>query len=269
MPYGKRKRSSSRPGSSKRYRRTIRSRRRRSYRKRRGGGRRRYDATRIATSVTTPSRTVNLRTLGFPRSMVVHLPYREYINIATGTTGNLGYYQFRLNSLFDPNYSGTGAQPRYFDQLCSNALYNRYRVYKADVSVSVRNRSADDVQAVCMVRDDPTITYTLAINNFYASEMPYTATRMLNAASEGGDKHRTVFKFTIDVAKFFGISKTTFYGDNLYRAAYNSSPARGPILTVGVSDDPVQTTAGLSADFEVTIVYHALMYDLADDVAQS
>jgi hypothetical protein len=36
-------------------------------------------------------------------------------------------YVLRLNSLFDPDFSGGGHQPKGFDQLA--VLYNRYRVY--------------------------------------------------------------------------------------------------------------------------------------------
>lgn len=201
--------------------------------------------------------------------MIVHLPYREYFALSTGTSGNVSLYQFRLNSMYDPNYTGTGNQPRYYDQLVSNSLYSRYRVYKADVMVSIRNRSANDIQAICTVRDDPTRTPTTALQNFYDSELPYTGSRMLNGTGEGGDKHRTVFKFSIDIAKFFGMSKTTFYGDNNFRGAYNSSPTRGPILTVAITDDPAETVQGLTADAEVTIVYHSLLYANTIDAPQS
>jgi len=44
-------------------------------------------------------------------------------------------YQFRLNSLFDPDFTGTGHQPKGFDQLA--ALYQRYRVYRVRWKVEV------------------------------------------------------------------------------------------------------------------------------------
>jgi len=37
-------------------------------------------------------------------------------------------YKYNLNGLFDPNNSGTGHQPKGYDQL--SALYQRYRVYQ-------------------------------------------------------------------------------------------------------------------------------------------
>lgn len=210
-----------------------------------------------------------MRTLGFPQKMVVHLPYREHMSLATGTSGNPTIYQFNLTSLYDPNRTGAGQQPRYYDQLATATLYNRYRVYKADISVTFRNRATSDMQVSCFIRDDPSLVPSNSNVMFYNAEFPYTATRMLNGTGDGGDKNRTTFKFSVDTAKFFGISKTTFYGDNNFRGAYNSSPARMPILSCAISDDPAEVASGLTCDIEVSIVYHALLYDLAQEVAQS
>ncbi len=41
--------------------------------------------------------------------------------------------QFSMNSLFDPDFTGSGNQPEYFDQL--STLYNRYRVYGSAIKV--------------------------------------------------------------------------------------------------------------------------------------
>jgi hypothetical protein len=39
-----------------------------------------------------------------------------------------------MNSLYDPDFTGSGNQPEYFDQLA--ALYNRYRVYGSAIKVT-------------------------------------------------------------------------------------------------------------------------------------
>jgi hypothetical protein len=56
--------------------------------------------------------------------------------VAATTTAGPGTftYQFSLNSLFDPNTTGTGHQPRGFDQI--KTLYNRYRVYGVSYRVT-------------------------------------------------------------------------------------------------------------------------------------
>ncbi|WP_445772368.1 hypothetical protein, partial [Rheinheimera sp.] len=49
------------------------------------------------------------------------LRYSEQFSVNPGTAGSPGYYCFQSNSCYDPNISGTGHQPRGYDQLA--ALY--------------------------------------------------------------------------------------------------------------------------------------------------
>lgn len=61
-----------------------------------------------------------------------------FANISNGALyTSAGYYTpmwtFRLNSLYDPDYTGTGHQPRFFDQW--SAIYGSYNVYKVRVKV--------------------------------------------------------------------------------------------------------------------------------------
>lgn len=58
-----------------------------------------------------------------PQSVVVNLEYTDFAN----RTGSSFYtYTYALNGLFDPNVTGTGAQPVGFDQW--SAFYARYEV---------------------------------------------------------------------------------------------------------------------------------------------
>jgi len=50
---------------------------------------------------------------------------------------------WNINSVFDPDQSGVGHQPRYFDQLA--LLYNRYRVLSATFDVSIRQRATHGI----------------------------------------------------------------------------------------------------------------------------
>lgn len=69
--------------------------------------------------------------IGPPPKMYVKLRFNREIlfSLAAGTPID---YLFRLNSLYDPDRTGLGAQPHFFDQLA--ALYSRYRVYGAKVT---------------------------------------------------------------------------------------------------------------------------------------
>jgi len=53
----------------------------------------------------------------------------------TSTTGNLSAYYFSANGMFDPNISGVGHQPLYFDQV--TPLYNHYCVVSSTAKLTV------------------------------------------------------------------------------------------------------------------------------------
>lgn len=266
MAYGrKRKRSSSYPGSSKRSRKIRRS-TRRTYRRTRRR-RSRYNAAMSTKFITRPSRALNLRGLGLPSKMVVHLPYRETVNLTSGV-GVINSYLFRLNSMYDPNATGIGQQPRFYDQIFQSGLYVRYRVYKADVVCTFRNRGSSDCQVGVQIRGDPTHVPPGPAQLYYDAELPYSASRMLNGVGDGGDKNRTTFKFSVNIAKFFGVPKTTFYGDSTYAAVYSNNPTSSVFLILCVGDDPNEASTA-NVDIEVSIVYHALAYYQTYEIAQS
>ncbi len=71
----------------------------------------------------------------FPDKMRCCLTYVERSVSVLINSAAVSRQEFSGNSLFDPNFTGTGAQPEYFDQLA--ALYNRYRVYGSAVQVTL------------------------------------------------------------------------------------------------------------------------------------
>jgi hypothetical protein len=95
------------------------------------------------------------------------VPAYTYANVSypfaftsSSTTANTWYWQFRLNSLYDPDFTGGGSQPTTFDQWM--ALYDRYRVIacEVDLSVSILNLATPiQVAFAPSVDAAPTLTY--------------------------------------------------------------------------------------------------------------
>lgn len=75
---------------------------------------------------------------GFPDQMRVKLVYEDLYTLTTVTNAYTNY-QWRGNSDFDPDFSGTGHQPRYFDQYAS--VYNKYKVYASKIEIEMINFS--------------------------------------------------------------------------------------------------------------------------------
>lgn len=111
MAYGKRRYSRKRPYRRKRRKATYkrRSKRMRLYKR--------------------PSRAI---LTGFPNSKLVKLRYVEHFTL--DYVASIPEYRFRANSIFDPNYTGTGHQPMGRDQWAE--LYQRYIVVGSKATVS-------------------------------------------------------------------------------------------------------------------------------------
>jgi len=75
--------------------------------------------------------TVRLKALGLPTVYRMPMRYVESVTVVAAT-GALGIYQWRTNSLFDPNFTGTGHQPYGFDQM--KTYYASYLVTSSKIS---------------------------------------------------------------------------------------------------------------------------------------
>lgn len=68
----------------------------------------------------------------FPQRCKAFLKYTSYFNLDPGL-GTVARYLLRCNSVFDPDYSSTGGQPRGFDQYA--LLYNQYTVHSSKLKM--------------------------------------------------------------------------------------------------------------------------------------
>jgi hypothetical protein len=79
----------------------------------------------------------------------------KYAENFTATTGITQDYQFRTNSLFDPDLTFSGHQPLGFDQMAT--LYNKYRVYSCTYKVRIQMKDTTYTAAtVCVVPTNDT-----------------------------------------------------------------------------------------------------------------
>lgn len=100
-------------------------------------------STRSLTGYTPPGRISGLSRsdFGFPDRLQTKLHYCDVV-LLSASAGSPGLYQFRMNSLFDPDYSNVGHQPQWYDQL--SAVYNYYTVTGSKITATfVPNHVAD------------------------------------------------------------------------------------------------------------------------------
>jgi hypothetical protein len=107
------------------------------------------------------------------------LHYSDYIDVNV-TSGTLGYNLFRANSLYDPDSTGTGHQPIYFDTFA--ALYSKYRVTALRYSFRVAPPNGDSecsMELFSLVRNG---LYTPAYPTI--AELPYAKHKVTGAFSD-------------------------------------------------------------------------------------
>lgn len=123
---------------------------------------------------------------GVPRQFpadqqIVKLRYAESIQLDAGI-GSVSSYNFRANSLFDPNETGIGHQPLGFDQWAE--FYNRYTVLGSRCTVIFNtDTNQTGVNQLCSLQlsreSSPGLNATTAI------EDPNVATRVVNGVYNG------------------------------------------------------------------------------------
>lgn len=210
--------------------------------KRRGKGRSRPKTTLANRSNLSP----------VPARFVTKMKYAEAVTV---TGAGLQKYYWNLNSLFDPNQTGTGHQPYGFDQLCGPtgvALYNRYRVYKVDYVLTVANDSYNIHYGVL-----PNNAGLSLIGN--VSEMRENPRAQYAVQNPGGTLKKITG--TISLPALVGRTKSQYMADDRYQAVYNASPDESMTLgcfSQGLNDD---TGVSMSHTFNIMLVYHCEFFD--------
>jgi len=97
------------------------------------------------------------RSAGFPEQMTMKLKYAE--NIRHTITAGFVQYVWRANGIYDPNVTGTGHQPMYFDQMM--ALYNHFVVISSHIRATPFTGAVVDLMFAGYIDDDATGTTTM------------------------------------------------------------------------------------------------------------
>ncbi len=179
---------------------------------------------------------------GFPTRMFMSHAYSETFTNASTT---LQAYQFSCNGLYDPNITGTGHQPMYFDNMI--AIYNHYTVLRSRIVLDIIT-GIDGVVALA-IEDD-----TTGVSNINAAiELPTGRSVLIPAATFKA----TRLTLNWDARKYFG--GNTFDNDNL-QGNSASNPTEQSYYTFYYY--PADGVSSLSVTVKAYIVYEAMWDEL-------
>lgn len=191
----------------------------------------------------------------FPPQYFCKMRYCETFTKSVGTAGVFGTIQkMNLNSLYDPNNSGGGHQPYGFDQMA--ALYNKYMVNRADVTIEFINPNADGLVAGVMVLPSGSTSSLAGISADIIKEQPTSWTRPVqNTGSQ-----KAIFKSSFKLNQLEGLSKIQWAaGYDQYGALVSGNPALMPTIQFASASDTASSVDYLFA--RILIIYHVRFYD--------
>lgn len=193
----------------------------------------------------------------FPPMVKRIFKYSDLHSLATAASPSAGYYgseqRYNLNSLYDPNYTGSGHQPYGFDQIM--ATYNKYRVNRVSYKITFTTPGADN-DVLCTASIAP------GTSGSVAGTAPSTPLEWPNAThghlSSSGTR-LCVLTGSIDLHTLIGVSKQRYDADDTFVGTVSSNPSQLALLSYAVasySGAGSQSVASL-----IELEYECIVFD--------
>lgn len=192
--------------------------------------------------------------LGFPKRLVMTHRYAETGTIQTGLLGAMNWTNYRANALFDPNQTGAGHQPMYYDQLV--AIYDHYTCIASKCTITF-------AQTPDTAGTRPPVTVGIYLND------DSTVTPGINGVLENSSvSHRTMTQNSGVVAwmtKKFSAKKIyggSILGNNQLQGTSGSDPTEQTVYTIFA--DSAATGTQCTVMFKICIDYICVWKELRD-----
>lgn len=203
-------------------------------------------------------RVVGISRQPFPREKFVSLRYNDTGTLSS-VVGATAVQVYNLNSLYDPDSTGTGHQPRFFDTFCgadgTSAPYGSYRVHSAKITVTFMNSNAGVTTVGYIGLHTRLSTAAALTTDTYIPELPNTKYRMINVST--GMSNFLKMSNAISIKRYLGIKDLK--DDDLSAALYSASPSK--LVVADLFYYPRDRTATSSIQFDVSIVFNVQFFD--------
>jgi len=201
----------------------------------------------------------------FPPRCITFLHYADMFTLS-GATLSAAFgseYSFRLNSIYDPDFTGTGHQPYMFDQI--TPFYNRYLVKSANVEIKFSDPQGDGCYVGVYLKNF-TDTSTLANSTISAAmEKPTVFLKPLNNTGS----QVVTYRKNIQMHELAGLTKQQYENNYSHTGALvNQNPNQVPYLSFAVADANASSPA-LTCRVTISIDYCVEFFERILSAAQS
>jgi hypothetical protein len=160
-----------------------------------------------------------------PSSRVAKLAYNELVTATEASVGAGATYTFSLNSLFDPNSSGTGAQPVGFDQIM--AMYGQFRVLSARVKVVYSNSGTVNETVGMFATFQPAFPANPAA-------WPCQPYGIASTVENSAGRSTTTLMKKFDIPTVLGLTKAQYLSDMDFVGTAAGNPTRQAYLVLWI-----------------------------------
>lgn len=211
----------------------------------RSAQRRNAEPMPVVPRIATGNRTM----FGFPPRLLTKLRYADTFNV-TSLSGSLAKWVLSMNGIYDPDITGTGHQPLYYDTYAS--IYNHYSVVSSKLTVSFANMYASTAAEVGVILNDD----STATSSYSTIREQNTGKSVLLAPLSGGLSVKTL-TLNFDCKRDLGIDP---YTSEAYKTpvGQNASEDSDGIIWAA----PADTTSSGTVQAIVMIEYLVLFSEL-------
>lgn len=191
-----------------------------------------------------------MRTLNpVPQRMIAKHKYASTVQVPI--SGGAGLWQINLNSVYDPDRTGTGHQPYGRDTYAQ--LYNRYRVIGCRYAVAI---APENPNQVCQLVAVPTCSSVIPYPDCAtAREQP----RAKYIVQNPGAPARFV-KGYVSLPQLQGLTTTQYMAGDVYQAQTGSNPSELAILNL-VCSSITDVGGSFSGYLHIELVYTVEWFD--------
>lgn len=155
---------------------------------------------------------------------VVALKYpSQALGIYEAAAGAGVSYTFSVNSIFDPDFSGSGNQPIGMDQWAQ--FYGRYRVLKFRYKIYMVNLSST-VKVMAGIYFSPQSTMPANPTSWMAQPDLGGKTRAVVLSAQGGGRDVATLSGSARLCDVFGVTQKEYTAEMDFAALVTNSPAR-------------------------------------------
>lgn len=191
-----------------------------------------------------PGMSIKSLPMGFPPRMRGTIRYHDCVALAGGASTTTSYV-VSANGVYDPDITGTGHQPLFFDPMMQ--IYNHYTVRGARIKVIANSTTGaiDGIRAGLMVSGDTSVSTDFRVN-VENGQIQYACLESKQVFGSACD-----LAMSVDIARFQGVKDVL--DDPDLRGASNANPAEQTYFHM-LCWNP-QSAAVPSMSFDFTIDY--------------